>query len=105
MTSATAAPRPRAVLLGVALPGVDEPELTSSLDELARLAKTLGFTVVGRVTQRRDRLDPGSVVGAGKLKELAEWTGGSGEVPVGPPKTKRRSQRGARGRDQRRALT
>ena len=85
MTTSTAPPRPRAVLLGVQLPGIDERELASSLDELARLAKTLGFAVVGRVTQRRARLDPGAVVGAGKLKELAEWTGGSGVVPVGPP--------------------
>src|SRR5262249_27719198 len=86
MTTATAPPRPRAVLLGVALPGVDDAELASSLDELARLAKTLGLQVVGRVTQRRARLDPGAVVGAGKLKELAEWTGGTGVVPVGPRK-------------------
>jgi GTP-binding protein HflX len=90
VTSPTAAPRPRAVLLGVALPGIDDAELGSSLDELARLAKTLGFTVVGRVTQRRDRLDPGAVIGAGKLLELAEWTGGSGVVPVGPRISKRR---------------
>jgi GTPase len=88
VTTATVPPRPRAVLLGVALPGVDESELTSSLDELARLAKTLGFQVVGRVTQKRARLDPGAVVGEGKLKELAEWTGGSGVVPVGPRKKK-----------------
>ena len=38
------------------------------------------------MTQRRARLDPGAVVGEGKLKELAEWTGGTGVVPVGPPK-------------------
>jgi GTP-binding protein HflX len=74
------------VLLGVQLPGISEPELASSLDELARLAKTLGFAVVGRVTQKRARLDPGAVVGAGKLKELADWTGGTGVVPVGPSK-------------------
>jgi GTP-binding protein HflX len=74
------------VLLGVQLPGVSESELTSSLDELARLAKTLGFAVVGRVTQRREQLAPGAVVGAGKLRELADWTGGTGVVPVGPPR-------------------
>jgi len=91
VTTPTAPPRPRAVLLGVQLPGVEERELASSLDELARLAKTLGFAVVGRVTQRRSRLDPGAVVGSGKLKELAEWTGGTGVVPVGPPKAKRSS--------------
>src|SRR5262249_33576767 len=86
MTTSTAPPRPRAVLLGVQLPGTDERELASSLDDLARLAKTLGFQVVGRLTQKRARLDPGAVVGSGKLKELAEWTGGTGVVPVGPRK-------------------
>ncbi len=89
MTTATTPPRPRAVLLGVQLGGVDDGEFTSSLDELARLAKTLGFQVVARVTQRRVRLEPGSVVGGGKLKELADWTGGTGVVPVGPRTPKR----------------
>jgi GTP-binding protein HflX len=90
--TATAPPRPRAVLLGMQISGVDDREFASALDELARLAKTLGFEVVARVTQRRARLDPGAVVGAGKLKELAEWTGGSGEVPVGPPSKRRPSE-------------
>src|SRR5690606_22798559 len=60
----TQIPRPRAVLLGVQLPGVDDAEHASSLAELARLAKTLGFEVVGQVTQRRARLASGAVVGA-----------------------------------------
>jgi GTP-binding protein HflX len=80
------------VLLGVQLPGVDEREFASSLDELARLAKTLGLVVVGRVTQRRARLDTGAVIGAGKLKELADWTGGKGVVPIGPRIAKRRNE-------------
>jgi hypothetical protein len=88
VSSPTLTPKPRAVLLGVQLPASDDAEFASSLDELARLAKTLGFTVVARVTQRRARLDPGVVVGAGKLRELAEWTGGKGVVHVGPPRTK-----------------
>jgi GTP-binding protein HflX len=91
-TSTTAAPRPRAVLVGVQLPGVSEAELTSSLDELARLGKTLGLEVVARVTQRRDRLAPSAVVGEGKLKELAALTGGSGVVPVGPPSKQREDE-------------
>ncbi len=85
--------RPRAVLLGVRLPGVDDAEVDASLDELARLGKTLGLEIVGRVTQRRARLAPAAVVGVGKLHELARWTGGTGVVPVGPPK-KRRATRG-----------
>ncbi len=77
--------RKTAVVLGLQLPGVSDEEHASSLAELARLGKTLGVDVVARVTQRRARLDPASVVGTGKLRELALLTGGSGVVPVGPP--------------------
>jgi GTP-binding protein HflX len=80
------------VLLGVQLPGVSDAEHESSLGELARLGKTLGLDVVGRVTQRRDRLAPAAVVGEGKLRELADWTGGTGVVPTGPPGTRRREE-------------
>jgi GTP-binding protein HflX len=76
----TEKPRPRAVLLGVQLPAMNDGDFRSSLDELERLATTLGFEVVGRVTQRRTRLAPAAVVGSGKLKELADWTGGSGII-------------------------
>jgi GTP-binding protein HflX len=93
--SATAPPRPRAVLLGVQLASVSDAELESSLRELARLAKTLGLDVVGRVTQRRARLAPAAVVGEGKLRELAAFTGGSGVVPKGPPGRKREEDEGA----------
>jgi GTP-binding protein HflX len=75
---------PRAVLVGVQLAGVDDAEFTASLDELARLAKTLGVAVVGRVGQKRSALAPGAVLGEGKLKELAALTGGEGVVPRGP---------------------
>ncbi|HEX4929959.1 MAG TPA: hypothetical protein VFV62_04550, partial [Gaiellaceae bacterium] len=71
----TARPRPRAVLLGVQLPGVSGAELEASLDELARLGRTLGLEIAGRVTQRRPRLAASAVVGEGKLRELAERTG------------------------------
>jgi GTPase len=72
--------KPTAVVVAVQLPGIDEAELNSSLEELERLATTLGLIPVGRVTQRRSTLAPGLVLGEGKLKELAAWTGGSGEV-------------------------
>src|SRR5512138_1841428 len=89
--TATAPPRPRGVLLGVQLPDATDEEFASSLAELGRLAKTLGIDVVARVVQRRSRLATGAVVGEGKLKELAQWTGGTGVVPVGPPQPKRRA--------------
>lgn len=71
---------PRAVLVGVQTQGVSPAEFTSSMDELERLASTLGLTVIGRVTQKRGRLATGTVLGEGKLKVLGKWTGGSGEV-------------------------
>jgi GTP-binding protein HflX len=74
--------RPPAVVVAVQLPGVTEAELGSSVAELERLAKTLGLDPVGRVLQRRGRLASGVVLGEGKLKELAQWTGGTGEVPA-----------------------
>jgi GTP-binding protein HflX len=72
---------PTAVVVAVQLPGVTEPELASSVEELERLATTLGLRPIGRVTQRRGSLAAGKVVGDGKLVELAKWTGGTGEVP------------------------
>ncbi|HEY8121971.1 MAG TPA: GTPase HflX [Myxococcota bacterium] len=91
----TAKPLPRAVILAVQLQGTSDAEFASSLEEIARLGKTLGLRVIGRVTQKRSRLAPGVVVGEGKLTELARWTGGSGKVHVGPPQTKKNTkQRG-----------
>ena len=85
----TAPPRSKAVLLGVQLSGASDADFESSLGELARLAKTLGLAVVGRVTQRRGQLAPAAVVGEGKLRELAQYTGGTGVVPTGPPGSKK----------------
>ena len=87
--------KPRAVLLGVQLPGVDDAEHDAALIELEQLAKTLGLEVVGRIQQKRPRLAPGVVVGQGKLAELAQWTGGTGEVPKGPPEKRRRTGKDA----------
>ena len=55
--------------------------------ELGRLVRTLGYDVVATVSQRRDALAAAAVVGEGKLKALAELTGGSGRVqPAVPPR-------------------
>ncbi len=82
---------PRAVLVGVQLPQVSDADHASSLDEMERLATTLGLDVVARVTQKRDSLAAAAAVGAGKLKEIAALTGGTGVVPDGvPARAKRR---------------
>ncbi|HEY5947290.1 MAG TPA: GTPase HflX [Kofleriaceae bacterium] len=74
--------RPPAVVVAVQLPGVTDGDLASSIAELERLAKTLGLEPIGRIVQRRAKLAPGVVLGEGKLRELATWTGGSGDLPV-----------------------
>jgi GTPase len=89
MSASTEAPRPKAVLVSVQLSGVTDAEQQSSLKELKRLCQTLGFEVVGEVTQKRKGLGAATLLGKGKLVELAAWTGGSGVVPKGlPGKTK-----------------
>jgi GTP-binding protein HflX len=77
------APRPACLLVGVQLPGISDEQHQSDLAELGRLVHTLGLEVVATVTQKRDSLSPGGVVGGGKLREIARWTGGSGVVPSG----------------------
>lgn len=69
------APPPTALLVACKLPEVGELEFESSLAELERLVTTLGYRVVGRLTQSRAQLSPTAVLGEGKLEELAELTG------------------------------
>jgi GTP-binding protein HflX len=80
------------VLVGVQLPGVNDVEHASDLAELGRLVQTLGFDVVATVTQRRDALSAAAVLGEGKLKELAELTGGKGVVPTGAAEVKTKAR-------------
>jgi GTP-binding protein HflX len=89
MSSPTEAPRPKAVLVSVQLQGVTDGEQRSSLTELKRLCQTLGFEIVGEVTQKRQGLGAATLLGEGKLVELAAWTGGTGVVPKGPPGKKK----------------
>jgi GTPase len=86
--------RPRAVLVGVHLPGVTDEEHAADMAELGRLVDTLGYDVAATVTQRRDSLAAAAVLGEGKLKDLAELTGGKGVVPSGAKivKTKARAR-------------
>ncbi|NMO15480.1 GTPase HflX [Pyxidicoccus fallax] len=75
--------RPRAVLVGVQFPSVSDTEHAADLAELRRLVHTLGYDAVATVSQRRTRLASGTVLGTGKLKELAALTGGAGVVTSG----------------------
>jgi len=76
----TKLPIPRAILVGVQVPGVDDVAHAASLEELGRLVKTLGYEVVGTLSQKRDEIGGGTVLGKGRLEELAAITGGTGIV-------------------------
>jgi GTPase len=76
----TRLPVPRAILVAIQLPGVDDVAHATSIEELDRLVKTLGYEVVGTISQKRDELDGSTVLGKGRLEELAAITGGSGVV-------------------------
>ena len=82
----TKPPIPLAVLVGVQTPDIDDVAHAASLEELGRLVKTLGYEVVGTVSQKREGTGAGSLLGSGKLAELATLTGGSGVVgSMAPP--------------------
>eukprot|EP01037_Dinobryon_pediforme_P011992 gene11992-12081_t len=90
----TKAPTPRAVLVGIQLDGIDDAAHESSLKELGRLVETLGYEVTGSVSQKRDGIGGLTVLGAGKLAELAAITGGKGVVGgwTAPKKSKARER-------------
>lgn len=66
--------------MAIQLPRVTNQEVQSSLQELERLVTTLGYKSVGQVIQKRASARQLKVLGEGKLKELAGWTGGPGVI-------------------------
>jgi GTPase len=90
--SMASAQRPKAVLVAVKLPGTDDATLASSLAELERLVTTLGYDPVATVTQARHSFAPAAVIGEGKLEQLAELTGGTGQTGTTPPKKQQKKQ-------------
>ncbi len=61
----------RAILVGIDLPDNNWP-VEESLDELERLAMTAGVTCIDHVIQRLARPHPGTLLGSGKLQEIAD---------------------------------
>src|ERR1700749_3993541 len=60
----------RVVLVGVWTEG-SAAQSDASLAELARLAETAGSQVLDGLVQRRDRPDPATYIGSGKVQELS----------------------------------
>jgi GTP-binding protein HflX len=61
----------RAILVGVDIPGNDW-SIEESLGELAQLATTAGVTCMDRVIQHLARPHPGTLLGSGKIQEIAD---------------------------------
>src|SRR4051812_9551281 len=70
MTQEADPKRNRAIVAAVQRPSVPDLEFEASLEELRQLAKTLGFEVVGRFTQKRTGFDSAAYFGTGKREEL-----------------------------------
>ena len=68
LTSASAASGAKATSKAPAIPEFDAEE---SMAELRALAGSAGAEVIGEILQRRDRPDPATLIGAGKLEEIA----------------------------------
>jgi GTPase len=67
----TKPPRERAFLVGVEFKNEESIlSLEDSLEELAMLAFTAGLEVVGETTQRRERPNPETLIGSGKVEEI-----------------------------------
>ena len=67
---------PRAIVLAVQLPPQSDTDVAVSLSELEQLASGLGIRVVHTAIQKRATRTSPTLVGEGKLQELASLTGG-----------------------------
>jgi GTPase len=75
MPSTIEQPITRALLISIRTPHITTQEINESLAELGRLVSTLGFSVFGMQTQRQNSTKRLSVLGSGKLQELARISG------------------------------
>jgi len=71
----------RVVLVGVWTEG-SAAQSEASLAELARLAETAGSEVLDGLVQRRDRPDPATYIGSGKVQELSGMVAAAGADTV-----------------------
>jgi GTPase len=76
-TTTSTQSRERVLLVGVGLkrhshvPGIDAGEAErASLAELAELARSAGAQVAGSVFQMREKIDPATMIGRGKIEEV-----------------------------------
>jgi GTP-binding protein HflX len=74
----------RVVLVGVWTDGSVE-DAENSMAELAALAETAGSEVLDAIYQRRDKPDPATFIGRGKVEGIAEIVRSTGAQPAAQP--------------------
>ena len=62
----------RALLIGIVTREADAQAVESGLDELERLLDTAGGVAIARVVQSKDTPDPRTLIGSGKVQEIAQ---------------------------------
>ena len=62
----------RAILVGICTDDRRSAEIEKSLEELERLLETAGGTCFAKVVQNKDRPDPRTLIGSGKVREICE---------------------------------
>ena len=62
----------RAIVVGVGLQSEAKQEVTQSLLELMELCDTAGAKVVGSLSQILEKFNPGTLIGKGKVQEIAK---------------------------------
>lgn len=71
-TKTTKVEKEKAILVGVATRAVSAKAVREHMAELGRLADTAGAVVVETTMQRRETMDPATMVGEGKVAEIAD---------------------------------
>ena len=62
----------RAIVVGVVTRSIHKKQAEEYLDELTLLADTAGATVIHRIMQDRNKVDPAFYIGKGKVEEIAK---------------------------------
>jgi len=62
----------RAIVVGLVTRKVHKRQAEEYLDELTLLADTAGATVIHRIMQERNSIDPALYIGKGKVEQIAQ---------------------------------
>ena len=64
--------REDAIVVGIITKGTNRATVDEHLDELILLTDTAGATVRHKIAQERDRINPATFIGSGKVKEISQ---------------------------------